>query len=220
MITITTPAGPQSLVSLSVLKEELGVVGTTDDALFTRWIAQESARIASALGRPDELGLATLTETIRLPGSNSAFHGDSWFSSQNYAPARPIVLERYPIVSVISITLDGVLIDPSGYDLDGSRVYKTYSGCRVPWFGLSVTIVYTAGYDLPDNAPFDLAGACIQLVSARKAGRGRDPGVRRERVDGVGETVWHDPTIVEGIPGGMTEEVWNSIASYRSPLVT
>ena len=82
------------LTSLQNLKAWANATTATDDAIFARLINQSSQRILSFINRPN-LGLTTFTETM-------SGRGTRWISLRNY-----------PVVSIISLTVDTVVIPQS-----------------------------------------------------------------------------------------------------------
>jgi uncharacterized phiE125 gp8 family phage protein len=77
-------------------------------------------------------------------------------------------LSRRPIVSVTSVTADGVLVDPSLYVLDARmgrlRMKSGAWSCGMA----NIVVVYSAGYGAQDAAtlPADVKRACLDLAKA------------------------------------------------------
>ena len=88
-----------------------------------------------------------------------------------------LLLSRFPIIGITSITSDGILVDSAEYKIysESGKVFRDKG-----WsFGnQNIAVVYTAGYVLPKDAdpdadppvvrslPFDLEVACLKLVGA------------------------------------------------------
>ena len=130
------------------------LTATTDDALLTRLVTAASAFIQAWLGRT--IAQNSYTETRNGVGGTRLF------------------LRNRPVISVASVTVDGVAIAPSsgvgqaGYLFDDSSVYLT--GYAFSRGQQNVTVAYTAGYAV---TPPEIEQACIALIALRYKERDR-----------------------------------------------
>ncbi len=139
------------LVSLTTLKNWLGITGTDDDVLLARLITQISRAIYNVIDRPAILPSA-YTET---------YDGGDEVS---------IMLRQWPVTGVTSCIVDGVAIPPSpplvagasaqiGYVLDSSDAAPPGAPQRLSLRGFlftcgvqNVTISYGAGYQITNES--------------------------------------------------------------------
>lgn len=127
---------------------------TTDDALLTRLVTSASQFIQAWLGR-------TIAET-------------AYTETRNGAGGTRLFLRNRPVVSVASLTVDGVAVAAAagpgqpGYLFDDSSAYLT--GYAFTRGQQNVVIAYTAGYAA---TPPELEQACIELVALRYKERDR-----------------------------------------------
>lgn len=178
--TVTGANSNKALATLARVKSELGITGSTNDALLTSKILEASSDIEGHLAR-----------TLRKETISELFWG-----LRGCADA--LILDRNPVASITSVTVDDVLLDASEYRLDGAAglLYRLSDGSPSKWsFGKAVTVVYIAGFKMPDEGsdtdlPPALQAACVELVSSYWASRGRDPSVREEDIPGVLRTVY------------------------------
>lgn len=197
ILTVITPAPTYDLTTLATAKDEIPST-TISDATYVRYIREASDVIASYLGRV--LAQETVSESWRCVRSSQ------------------LVLARYPVASIDSVTVDGTALAPTEYEAnlavgqlwrlssDGSR--------RIPWCdGNHITVQYTGGYALLDSMPYAIEAACLSLIKHKVAARGRDPSLRSRTIDGVGqEQYWVGST--GGTPG-LPDEV----ATWLEPFL-
>ena len=166
--------------TLDALKEELGVADTSQDARLTRLIKGVSSLIETFCGRR----LAAQDVTERLSG---------------YGRMR-LTLAVYPINSVASVTVDGVAVLASDYEIL-SEQGQLHRQAGWPWEPgqipdltgdpdvlsnrLNVVVTYNGGYKLPGdvarNLPDDLELACLRQAQYMY---NRTPGIKTERTPG------------------------------------
>lgn len=195
MLTVITPAPTHDLTSLSTVKAELGVTDRAEDGKLLGYIEQASDVIANHCNRT--FALETVTETIRNSGG-SCF----------------LLLERYPIVSVASVTENGTPIDPDDYEINGDdgTIMRLCGGRPVRWATGKIVVTYSAGYELPAGLPTSIERACILLVKMYAAAGDRDPMVRSEAVDGAGSTDYFS-----GAGTGLPPEVQGLLDPHLKP---
>jgi Phage gp6-like head-tail connector protein len=146
---IITPAINRDLMTLDDLKLALGVADTSQDAALSRYITSYSDVIATLCNRV--FARETLTETWRDLDSNHIF------------------LSHYPIAIESDITSvqcpRGTTLDPSSYEIDLKEgkiaLFATQSE--------PITVTYTGGYALPDDAPPALQEAMVVIVREARA---------------------------------------------------
>jgi hypothetical protein len=183
-LVINTPATSTDLTTLSAAAAELG--GTVDTALVQRWIAAASGAIVRHTGRT--FARETVTETFWLP--------------RYCVPA--LRLDRIPVASITSVTVDGAVLDAADYLIDAGSGLLTRLSSDTPadWLANKVVVVYQAGYVLPGAAsatlPADIERACIITLAAMSSSQGRDPQLRSEAADGIGSQSWLDPRAEDG----------------------
>lgn len=107
MLEVITAAENRKLTTLAAVKADLGLTGAEEDARLDALIEQYSAAIVGWCGRP--FALETLRETIF---GRAATDG--------------LMLSRWPIVSIASITVGGAEVAAEAYavDRDGGLVYQ------------------------------------------------------------------------------------------------
>lgn len=216
MLTVTVAPASTRLALLADLRAELALSDDTADPLLATMLDAASAAIASYCQRT--FAKATYTETV------------GGFGSTN------LLLSRTPIVSVTSVTLlTDALTDWSIEDADAGLLYRKAGWDRTTQFGgllephampnsesPDFTIVYVAGYDLPDQPlptlPLEIQRACLLTAKSWYLNRAQDPargvvtGVRM--ADGSGVTYaanTNDPSAGQALPGVVTR----LLAPYR-----
>lgn len=200
MLTVTTPATSERLANPVRIVSALGQAGVTVSSDAAGVLADDASAVIARWCRR-AFGSATYSEVFRRG------HCDY--------PER-LVLARWPVSAIASVTVDGVALSASDYELDSSMLYRLSSDLRVRWSGEKVTVAYVAGYALPDSAPADLERACIAMAVALYHGQGRDTAKRSEMVDGIGSISWRDAD-----KGGaaIPADVEQLIGPYREVLL-
>lgn len=147
-LSVIMPAQDISLVSLYEARLALNLAASTDTTLDEQielMIEWSSAEIAALCNRT--FARETVTETFR---EVDAVHNTRIF------------LSRYPVLSIDSIAEDGeALVRYVDYDLDAAS--GTLTRLDSAWFN-PVTITYTGGYDLPNEAPRALRQAALLMT--------------------------------------------------------
>ena len=197
-------------MTLCAVSDVQGYLGTSDSALvpiLTTLVANASAFIERYCGRTFEQG--TYTET------------------RNGNGAEAIYLRQGPIVSVQSVSVDGIAIPAApdaisyGYVFDDRRVYlRGYArvspstpGTLIGSVGSfrrgiqNVVIAYTAGYAV---IPPDLNQACVELVADKYA--------KRKRIDEKSQTTGQQMTAAYDL-SDISARVKTAINAYRLPMI-
>ena len=201
ILTINTPATSFALTTKEAVKLDLGITGSTDDTLINTYILACSKQLANACNRV--FGEEVVSEKFRFSSSKEA-----------------VILSRRAVESVTSVIEDDVLLVAADYELDkeAGLLYRLDDDEPLTWFATKLVVVYTAGWDLPTEAPEDLAKAAVALVKAQYLSKGRDPLIRSENVPGVYEVAYW----VGNIPGSEAwpKDIMSAINAYRDPFVT
>lgn len=139
------------LTTVDAVNAALGTDGdTASDAITGDKITANSKLIAEICHRV--FALRGVTETFRL--------------HQEYAHG--LVLREYPVRTISSVSVSGVALASTEYkfDPDSGILWRwtTNMGC-CGWRCGEVAVAYTAGYDLPSEAPAALAQACISMIA-------------------------------------------------------
>jgi hypothetical protein len=182
---IITPAINRDLMTLDDLKLALGVTDPSQDAALARYITSYSDVIATLCNRV--FAKETLIETWRDLDSNRIF------------------LSHYPIATETDIASvgcpRGTTLDPSAYEIDLKEgqinLYATQSE--------PITVTYTGGYALPDDAPPALQEAMVVIVREARA------AAQRAAVSGIrsmshkeSRVVYFDPNLINrGVTSNM-----------------
>lgn len=175
MIEIITPAESKRLTTLDAVKADLGITGTASDEALGALIDQFSDTIAAWCGRT--FGGETVRETRDVRARDDRHE---------------MLLGRWPIASVDSITVTGIALAPGDYVLDPAKGELLYRGTatRFALWPVGESIIeYGTGYALPGEAertlPHDIERACIIMIRSAWHGMRRDPALRSEEHAGV-----------------------------------
>lgn len=180
LLTIITPATATALTDAGAVQAELNQAGVEDIVYLQQQIGAASAAIVSWCGRV--FAREVLSEMWR---------DVCWQES--------LSLARLPVVSIASVVADGVTLSASDYecDMQAGQLYRLSSDQRTRWNARKVTVQYTAGYLLPGvtgrTLPHDVQRACTLMVAAQYNARGRDPLLRSESAQDVGQVSYLDP---------------------------
>lgn len=204
-LAVITPAACMDLTVLQTAKAELGIPDsdTSQDARIGVLIKQASSIVADYCDQV--FGAEELEET---------FWADPPSEWQ-----RSFMLSRDRVTSIESVTVDGMLLDPSEYRMgaDGflhriSPIIGSVGVCQWTWMQ-TVIVDYTAGYVLLDDLPYGIERAALSLIREYHSGTGRDPRVRTEDVPGVRSvTYWVGGT---GEAGSLPPDVVALLRPYR-----
>lgn len=196
IVTVTSAAASQNLVTLDEARAELDEPPVASNTRILRYIASASSAIATYCGRT--FMRETVTESFRPVGL-------AMRSSVRADPDLP--LARYPIGTVSSVVEDDVTLTVDvDYEVDPDRgiIRRLCTGVPVCWSFLSLVVTYSGGY-AASAIPDDLKDAALRLVAARWSARGRDPYLRSYSVPGVVEASFWVGTLGDG--GALPPEV-------------
>ena len=205
ILTVTAAATVTKLTTLERLKLELKIGNNDNDAILKAKIDEASSDISAALGFMVQR--ETVSETF-------------WFENGDTAPEY-LLLDRVPVASIASVTVDGLAVDAAQYRVDDQtgQLYRLdASGYPCHWyFCKDIVVAYTGGFLLPGeagrNLPFGIEGGCIDLVTGYWMSRGRDPLVKSEDIPGVMSTEYWVGSVGES--GELPPNVMSKIAPYR-----
>lgn len=210
IVTVTGANSDKMLTTLNRVKLELDItsVDTNRDMLLNLKILEASDDIEAALGFT--VRKETVSEVV-------------WFENGDLAPEY-LVLDRTPVATLTSVTIDGLLADAATYRLDSEtgQLYALCNGYPSHWyFCKSVVVAYAGGYILPaesgSNLPAGIQGAAVELMSNYWAAKGRDPSVKSEEIPGVIRKDYWVGAVGEA--GELPPSVVTKLAPFRRALV-
>lgn len=184
--TIITPPASAMLTSLANARLDLGLTeAQMSDEALTRKIKLASD---DAIGFCQRVfGIATYRETF-----------------ENCRNVDGLVLDFWPIVSIVSVSMNGVALALDQYGTEGTELFAlSRSGVRSAWYSGPLTVEYRAGWVLPgedaadypaaaQELPGDVEKAVRQLMQAGLSQEGRgDPMLKVKEVEGVGRREYY-----------------------------
>lgn len=206
ILTVGTAATVTRLATLDRVKLELDITGTSKDEILGAKLDEASADIEALLGFV--VARETVTETF-------------WFEATDVAPEY-LTLDRTPVASIASVTVDGVATTYYRLDDVAGQLYALDSNgypCRW-YFCKSIVVEYTGGYLLPGqsgrNLPVGIEGATIELMTDYWSAKGRDPSLKSEEIPGVISQSYWVGTV--GDAGELPPRVQMKIAPYRRAI--
>lgn len=174
------PVGAYDLTTLQVAKDELRILtaNTSDDVWLQRAITRGSAAISKYCNR------VFSTETIQ----DIIYPQQDPYPDQVPGGNAPLQLSRYPVQSIVSLTINMGLSDPAhaltlgtNYMLDGAKGelirLSQWSTFPIAWECAPITVRYVAGYA---TVPPDLEQAILLWLASAYQSRSRDPLLRME----------------------------------------
>jgi hypothetical protein len=190
----TDSAGPD-LISLDDLKFALGIKGATEDAALQAAITMQSRLIAEYCNR--RFGLAEALETFTLD------HNEYLLERQ------ALTLSLYPVVEVAEVSTAGATAGDYDFDPASGRLW---TGGQ--WGANTIAVVYSGGYDLPEEAPARLQQAVIQAVNDGRTTGARDPGIREVQHGDI-RVSYFTPSLSTASSGYLSAVVVDLIKPYR-----
>jgi hypothetical protein len=199
-LRVTTAATTKDLTRLATVKAELSIADavTTQDSWLTDAIRQASDGIGAYCRRREGLGRETVEETFRTGGHESA---------------ASLILSRDIEPSITSVVEDGETLLATEYLLEGALLRRLEDDRVVAWNAAKIVVVYQAGFTLLSGLPYDVERCCIDLVVRAYNARGRDPGLRSERILDVIAQSWDTPG-GDGFKGGLPRDVADRLDPY------
>jgi hypothetical protein len=192
----TDSAGP-GLISLDDLKFALGIEGATEDAALQAAINFQSRLIAEYCNR--RFGLAEALETFTFD------------RSENMPSRQALTLSLYPVVEIVEVSTAGATA--ADYDFDPASGRLWMDGC---WAETVVAVLYSGGFDLPEQAPARLQQAVILAVNENRQSGTRDPTIR-EVQHGDTRISYFTPSLssTTGVSDFLSAPVVDLIKPYR-----
>lgn len=198
-IVQTVAPAARDLTRLATVKTELAIADTAQDAWLTDAIRQASDAISAYCRRPEGFGRATWAQTWR-----AAYAGEA---------ANVLILARDLVPSLVSVVEDGTNLAAESYLLDGSLLRRLDADRPVDWRAAKIVATYQAGYTLMGELPYDVERCCLDLVVRAHQAKGRDPGLRSERILDVIAQSWDTPG-GDGFKDGLPRDVAERLAPY------
>lgn len=135
------------LATVDALKDYMGITGTADDALLKRSVDAATVYALNYVDRPLAVPVAAFTERADGTGRDR------------------MLLRHYPLVSLVSVTIDGRAVQANEFELGesataDSRVLYRKTG-EFPRGRRNVTVTGTHGWDA---APADLTQAVLEVA--------------------------------------------------------
>lgn len=193
-LTVVDSADSYDLTVLETVRAELGITDHSEDVNLTRWIRQASGAISAYCG-----GRVFAKETV-----SETFRAESCVNA--------LILSRTPIASVTSVDENGSTLDATEYEvISGTGLLRRLSNDALAyWSHGKITVVYSGGYTLLTDLPYEIERAAIVLVTQYRASAQRDPQLRSESSDGLGSSSYFDGAY----NGGMAPEVRGLLSGY------
>lgn len=205
MFEVTTPSQNRAILSADELRVASGLAAT--DTSQDGRLGELGLRAADAISHQCKVQ----GDGVNPPTLLSEVVRDTF----RVAAAKPaLVLSRRFVTAVASVAEDGVTLSASDFEVDkGSGVIRRLLGDGYAcWPATKIVVSYTAGFVAP---PMDLKHAAELLLRQMASQSARDPMVRRERVDGVGETEYW-----VGAVGGAESPAALAIANLLRPYTS
>jgi hypothetical protein len=204
--TVLASAASYDLTTLAVVKDELSISDGSSDATLKRYLSWASAALSQECNRIFPV------ETVK----------DEIWPVRQLSPVMGgmavLQLSRWPLVSVTSITENGILLvdgtDFRSDNVNGQILRLDGSGNLRSWPALPLVAVFSGGFA---NIPGDLADAVTRMTRNRFKAKGRDSYLVSEDVPGVRNSRWWIATGNEA--GNVPPDVADLIDSYRVPVI-
>jgi Phage gp6-like head-tail connector protein len=188
----TDPAAVD-LISLDDLKLALGITVDTDDVALQAAITFQSRIITEYLNR--RLAFAEALETFTFDRNESLL------------TRQALTLSLYPVASVVEVSTAGATAAEYDFDPASGRLW---SDC---WAD-TISVIYSGGYNLPDEAPARLQKAVILAVNEGRTSGARDSAIR-EVAHGDTRVSYFTPTLAAASSGFLSAPIVELIKPYR-----
>ena len=212
MLKIITPPATSDLTTINVVKRDLDISTSRDDAYLCGLI--QSCSWAAETFCRRSFGLTVYQETFRRKYSG----GCSMNGQTN------LVLSRFPLVSISSIVEDDgpALTEGVDFDADSDGVVARLCNDRVrDWNSAKIVVEYSAGYLLPNDSgrtlPVDIERAVLLTVKAAYFSRTRDPLLKSQDVHGLEATSFG--AVGLGPHNDLLPEAESLLTPYRLPVI-
>jgi Phage gp6-like head-tail connector protein len=182
------------LISLDDLKLALGITDNSEDAQLQAAITFQSRIIAEYCDR--RLAFAEAIETFTFD------------RNETMLPRQALTLSIYPVVEVAEVSTAGAT--SADYDFDPASGRLWTGG----YWADEVAVVYSGGYQLPDEAPARLQKAVIEAINESRTVGARDASIR-EVQHGDTRISYFTPTLSTASSGYLSAVVVDLIKPYR-----
>lgn len=227
MLTVTTPATNRALITLAAVKVELGITSTTEDTYLNTKIPQvideiydymKVKRAADGTRTIAQEGLLEIFRPERSGRSRVGLGVISDFGITSINRRKSLVLARWPVTAIASVTEGTSTLDPSQYEVTEAGVLtRLSSGYAIGWSHSVVQVAYTAGWILAtDNTrtlPESIAAAAIDYVKELRLSRRRDSRLKAVNVAGISDREFWVGQV--GEEGSMPPNVTSRLDRYR-----
>lgn len=203
MFSVITPAVNRQLLTIEELRWAVGAQGNASDA-FLSSIEPRAALTICSYCRVARAGIAI--PTLRDEKVQDVVRDADGKSK--------ILLSRMFVSAIQSVTEGTTALLPEEYEIDQSSgiLLRLSDGYPSVWPSNPVTVIYNAGFT---TVPDDIKAAASRIVADHFNASGRDPGLKREYVIGVGEYEYFG-TAKPNAP--LPSDVASMLAPYRRPL--
>ncbi len=186
-VKVLMPADSYALLTLDELKSMINVPlsNTSEDAQLQMWIDQYSDVVATMCNRV--FAYETVAET--------------WRSESAPFDRSTLFLTRYPVADVDLTTVEsprGSTLDPASYEVENTSGKLRIDGAWTE----PVTVTYSGGYHLPDEAPPALKAATGLLIQAAQLQSKVPASSVRSLTHGDTRVQYFDPVQMFGKAGG------------------
>jgi Phage gp6-like head-tail connector protein len=182
------------LISLDDLKLALGITDDSEDAQLQAAITFQSRIIAEYCDR--RLAFAEAIETFTFD------------HNETMLPRQALTLSIYPVLEVAEVSTAGAT--SADYDFDPASGRLWTGG----YWADEVAVVYSGGYQLPDEAPARLQKAVIEAINESRTVGARDASIR-EVQHGDTRISYFTPTLSTASSGYLSAVVVDLIKPYR-----
>lgn len=201
LLTETVPAATTQLTTLALAKSTLGLTDSSQDALVTSLIDRASSVISTHCGGR-VFGLRTVSETFRFNRNSVAAMAGWPYPERPQSVLRPPLITSLPAATLTSVTEDAaLLVRDTDFEIDQAAglVWRLRGNFRSWWTAQVVTVVYTTGWKLPNDAsrdmPADIEDHTLNLIRSAYFATGNNPNVAMDLVEGVGRTQFWDRSV-------------------------
>lgn len=201
ILTVTSPVDETSLLTLTELRDATGM-SSGGEASLMRLGRRISAAIARACGvagdgaNPPTLLRETCSEVFRTTVANERLR-----------------LSRRPIGTVSAAQENTTVLTASDYEVEPVTgfLFRLSNDTPIDWACGKITVSYTAGLV---TVPPDLQEAAIKVAASIHAHDSREPGLKRDRTDGVGEFEYWVPPADDPLLSAAVQDLLEPYKQY------
>lgn len=210
MFTVVTAAADRKLLSNEQMRVAAGLA--SGDA------SQDSTLAVTNIGISDRIALecGIASDGVKPPTLKGEVVKDTVRQS---CPSPDLLLSRRFVSDVASVSIDGTEIDLAQVEIDRAAgiLTRICNGRVAPWWAGATVVTYTAGFT---EVPGDLVLAVTAAVREFAASGDRDPFLKRDKVENIGEQEYW----VGGLGGSDTGSAFSAtvramLDPYRTAVV-